>query len=853
MKRMVSALLAVLLLVMLCLPTAALAAGKKEVTREISVVFDNSSSMYNNTDAWCRATYAVEVFAAMMNDGDTLKVFPMNPVTAQGGTYSMDVPIVVRSSADIAIIHDMYSDEGGYTHIESITAAYQDLMSASADEKWLVVITDGGYFHRNNTSLSATSTVQALTDLLGEYSASCQVQYLAIGNNAARPDLPDSASFRSAVAANSSGIIHMLTQACNEIFGRDTLPASSIRGNTLSFDVTMKKLIVFAQGQGAAVGSLEGPSGPVSEIAGSRYAVTPSEKGGYDSIYDIGERIVDYSLGGEVVTYSATGDGSYTLDYVGSELAVYYEPDVSLQATVVDAEGNVLDGTDPNLTLTAGEYTITYELIDNGTGKPTTSNLLGSVSYDATATVGGSQLQLVSGVPVKLAEGETLEFDIRASYLSGYEERFTSSDYFLHGQNLKPADPEAAGALTMEVTGGVPECCVSDIAAKAVYTVRFAYEGAALSAEEMEALQLTLSAPAGMVGTVEKDPTGSCATVCLAPSGAVSIAPGEHTFTLNGVLPHSDTDDAVADVSASLVVAGDALTAELSVDKDHIVLREMETNEPFVLYITKNGQPVTDEELAVLTANLQVDINGTNVNYQASPVPGGSRIQIALRHAGAQENTETGSCDMTVTTGMKDPSGNAITAGDEIKFTLSVLPLWLKILIVLLILAVIIAIIEAYLSVKVLPNTMTFSDVEFRVRGRVIDVDAEISPSSSKKQGTISIVSPSADAYPEVENFGVSVSLEAFSKRKVKSVRRRATVTAISFNNAGSIKTAAIGSTMFSKDRKTGELIVDGYEPGDVVKYGEISDGSDCSIECVFVNAEGSRSRASLDFRVRFE
>ena len=60
---------------------------KTEKTYDIAVVFDNSGSMYQN-QAWCRAKYAMEIFASMLNynNGDTLKIFPMWEVTRDGST-----------------------------------------------------------------------------------------------------------------------------------------------------------------------------------------------------------------------------------------------------------------------------------------------------------------------------------------------------------------------------------------------------------------------------------------------------------------------------------------------------------------------------------------------------------------------------------------------------------------------------------------------------------------------------------------------------------------------------------------------------------------------------------------------
>ncbi len=832
MKKTVAVLLAVLLLVM-CLPFGVLAAEKKDVTREIAVVFDNSGSMYMWRDDWCRATYAVEVFAAMMNEGDTLKVFPMNPVTTSKGEYPQGSAITVKSPADIAEVHEMYTPRAGGTPIESIYYAFDSLKTSTADEKWLVVITDGGTFHKGNMEMDGSATARELTKLLGEYVEYADdvfVQYLGIGAGTAQPDLPQSTHYRSAVATDSSQIVGTLTQACNEIFGRDTLPDSCRSGQQVNFDVTMKKMIVFAQGAGAAVNSLSGPSGAVAEVPNTRYTVTYSDKGcgNYDT-YEI-----DDTLGGVVVTYGAASAGTYTLDYTGTDVAIYYEPDVSLKATVVDADGNVLDGNDPNLNLTAGQYTITYELIDNGTGAATTSNLLGTVEYNATATIGGSQMPLQSGVPVTLEEGQTLEFDIRAAYLSGYEARFTSSDYFLHGQNLRPAAPEAAGALAMQLTGGAAEYTVSSLAANAVYTVIFTYEGVPLTVEEMQDLQLTLDVPAGIEGTVAKDEAASRATVSLAPAGGQALAPGDMTFTVSGVLPHDNTDDATGSVSGTFAIKQDALALELSAEKTYLVIGKLESYEPFALDVTYNGSTVDDAALQQLVDNMTVEIKGSNVQYTATPVPGASRIHIALKHAGDPSATKTGGCDMTVSTGMQDPSGNVVSQSAEISFTLSVLPLWLKILIALLIIAVITALIMLYMSMKVLPKTMTFTDAEFWVRGVMDDTMIPTIRSAKgfgQKSVSISITSP--DVNGQITPIGLTLTLERYSPRKIKSSRRQCLVKAMHFSNASEITSAMIGADMFDKDRETDTLVLDGYEPGETVTYNRIGNRAECTIDAM--------------------
>lgn len=81
--------------------------------RAIYVVFDNSGSMYGDGNkAWSQATYAMEVFAAMMNyeSGDVMKVFPMHDITTDGNTGSATKSSMeIRGKDDIAQIHNMYN------------------------------------------------------------------------------------------------------------------------------------------------------------------------------------------------------------------------------------------------------------------------------------------------------------------------------------------------------------------------------------------------------------------------------------------------------------------------------------------------------------------------------------------------------------------------------------------------------------------------------------------------------------------------------------------------------------------------------------------------------------------------
>ena len=132
MKRLASALLTGIFLLNLLLFAVPVSAAGAQETRTIAIVFDNSGSKYvGGEKAWCRATYAMEVFASMLNDGDKLFIYPMNPFTVDGREYTMDAPLQITDPSQSGKIREIYTDNASGTPIESIDAAAAGLLSAS--------------------------------------------------------------------------------------------------------------------------------------------------------------------------------------------------------------------------------------------------------------------------------------------------------------------------------------------------------------------------------------------------------------------------------------------------------------------------------------------------------------------------------------------------------------------------------------------------------------------------------------------------------------------------------------------------------------------------------------------------
>lgn len=417
-RRLLCSLLAALMLLPWVTQGAWAAGGTREVkSREIAVVFDNSGSMYDaGNTAWCGAGYAVEVFAAMMNEKDRLSVYPMWPVEAGGKKYSSSSPLTVTPADDLSVIRDMYTPEAWNTPIETITAASQGLASSQADEKWLIVLTDGDTFFENGESMNGSKTEERLEEELTRCNAAENVMYLGIGSVAVMPKVSAGKNvYYADKATTTAEILTKLTAMSNMIFGRDELKLS---GDTLEFDLPMSKLILFVQGSGVGDVTLTGSEGKQLNAV-SQYAPSYGTRGaGLDYA---GVCAVDTSLQGVVATYEDCDAGTYQLSYSGSvtSVGVYYEPDVELSAFLADEDGQPVDMD----ALYPGTYRLCYGLADKN-GNLTNSKLLGETHYSVHYDINGEEQTLESDesgwVEVTLGSSDHLNADLSATYLNGY-------------------------------------------------------------------------------------------------------------------------------------------------------------------------------------------------------------------------------------------------------------------------------------------------------------------------------------------------------------------------------------------------------------------------------------------------
>ena len=363
---------------------------QKETKKIINIAFDNSGSMfwtretkdsYSPMKSWCRAKYAMEVFASMMNDGDELKIFPINPVsTGTAKKRSVD-PIVMNKSNAIEKISDMATvSNQNFTSFNAVQKAYNDLKKhkGEANTETVLIILSDGAFSVENTSKeeSRDKILQKLNGISKD--SQIQVYYFGIGKEALQFNESES-QFKSYLAPDTKDTTDRLVDICNDIFSRSSITVSGEKKNKLKSDISMKRIVVFNQGRDAKIKSMKSKNGKEIKPVGKSYNLAFSSNPGTivnrPGVGLTNENLYDKDLSGVVTTYENIKAGEYTLDYTGDNVQVFYEVDVKVVLTLKDQKGNEFKS--PFKDVNPGKYKLKAKIVDSKTGKNVTrSNLI---------------------------------------------------------------------------------------------------------------------------------------------------------------------------------------------------------------------------------------------------------------------------------------------------------------------------------------------------------------------------------------------------------------------------------------------------------------------------------------------
>ena len=393
-------------------------------SRQINVVYDDSISMIQRdppgnelVDTWSQAKYSMEVFAAMLGEKDLMSVYAMNDFCkSENANPKLQLAGSDGMNANVKKVYNMITSAQD-TPFNTVKKAYRDLQKNKAEEKWLVVLTDGAFEKQKNVPVDPGT----VSDFFDKKSKDVNVVFLGMGESAQKNGvITDEANNVFAYyTTNNSQILTKITEICTRVFNSNKLKinAKASKISTKDFEgVPMKELTVFAQGKDVKINGIIKPDGTAVKSSSQPVTVKVGDKATTNPNYK--KCIKGEGLNGSLATFSDDFiPGDYKLDITGADtIEVYYKPNISIAAYLVDSKGEKVE----NLSeLEAGKYTINFGLVKDGTNEAVgSSSLLKDVKYTATVENNGvvHDKAYKNGDKISLVEGD-LKIDVLATYL----------------------------------------------------------------------------------------------------------------------------------------------------------------------------------------------------------------------------------------------------------------------------------------------------------------------------------------------------------------------------------------------------------------------------------------------------
>lgn len=400
-------------------------------SRQVNLVLDDSGSMFrdpygNTLDRWSNAKYALEVFVAMLEENDSMNVYLTSSyIEGASGGPVISLTGEEPPSSRVAKIHGMHM-KGGGTPYGPVSAAAQDLTGSHAQEKWLVVLSDGLFNDRDNAAVQQDFSTWVNENT--NETSSFKVAFLAMGADAPTIQEDNGIIFEQALETND--LLGKVTAFANRIFARDVLPQES--ANAISTDIALDELTVFAQGDNVQIKqitvgeekrepkqsvSVKWTENPTADYEGLKVTATPNK-----------------NLSGVLATFTDVPAGTGSIDVSGaSEVEIFYKPHVSFGIQLIGQDGKEVAANK----VVGGEYTVHYGFMDENC-EFIESDLLGEVVYTAQVMLGDEIIasDFASGDQLSLersGDAETI-FKVKASYLKG-----NTSEATIKVKVLKPA------------------------------------------------------------------------------------------------------------------------------------------------------------------------------------------------------------------------------------------------------------------------------------------------------------------------------------------------------------------------------------------------------------------------------
>ena len=478
---------------------------KDETSYDIAVVFDNSGSMYKDGERnrWSYAKYSLGIFASMLDyNKDKLTIFPMWKITSNSTKSGLSDRLDITSSSDVNKIRYIYTPNPDYTPIDVCNRAGNYLSGSSKDEKWLVILTDGGFTELNsNNSLDVLSDGTVKNTIKSFKKDGIKVHFLSFGESAKLYDIADNENIFNNKARNAEDLQNKLIDICNSIFQRNELSERFFDPKTgdINLEVSSNYLFVFTQGKSNKINLVDDkgnqfqPSQSIKISTDNDEKYSAGESPGKSINYN--KKVREYKsklpkLSGSIVTFKNCPKGKYKLGGISDKVQVFYEPDVYVDIAL-KKDGKRLSQSDLDKGLNPEEYELEYALYDSTTKKPVPKEA--NLGENLNAYINNEDKAYKSGEKIKLNPESNLDIEVKGDYLNGkYKissndngninlmgiKVLSEKDYYKVKVDVKQAD----GLYTLMEHGGWKPIKVS-----------VTRDGKKLSEEELKDLKISMS------------------------------------------------------------------------------------------------------------------------------------------------------------------------------------------------------------------------------------------------------------------------------------------------------------------------------------------------------------------------
>lgn len=329
-----------------------------ETQKVIAVVLDDSTSMVRDdpgtkqthyTTRWVEADYAVRALAAMMADGDILRVYPLNkgePVSVTIGEDDLEAGLFERLDS---------MGYYGFTLFDRVREATSDLKHMRQKDPYLVVITDGNFQQKSRDGKIENMTKEALDNEFNKILRSSNIgaHYIQIGEK--ENNIIPSSPYLITHSEVLNGVTKQITDVINNIYYRvamDETDKKSLVSSpsedslAISFNIPVRNVTVFLQGNADWTNI---------QVSGTSYAVETAEvhpkTPNFPELWKsenetcITDYIKSLQITGLVIRCSADGGSMEPITISGvpsankEQTQIYYEPAVEQRVSISQKDG----------------------------------------------------------------------------------------------------------------------------------------------------------------------------------------------------------------------------------------------------------------------------------------------------------------------------------------------------------------------------------------------------------------------------------------------------------------------------------------------------------------------------------